>query len=483
MRSCSVAGCRNVFGVHNKSFHRFPYNKEIKEKWIKFIKLTRDDWQSSESGEAPSSNQVICQDHFLSSDYEYSRGGSSTKLRLRSSAIPSILVLSHAVPSTSDASGVCGESSAEPKDIGDEPDFDEEELQALNDNLDDDSDSSSGSNGPVRRKSTRLKLTTGAPKPKPREKKKQHKCPHCPNRLFRSPTELSRHLRSQGYRKPYICPTCSSAFTTLGALQKHRKTHKVEKKYYCPQCPDKVFKVPSQLKSHSLQHQQEKPHQCPHCPKNFKQPSALQQHILRHTGEQPYKCPYCGVPFQVPGNLWRHMAGHTRTRPYTCPYCSTNFTSSCNLHGHLLLHVKDDQPYKCLPCALAFSDASMHQMHLVTHIQTQEEQEAPPPEPATTCEEEPQAEDYSAAMCEAELEDSAEEGPAADGIRVPEYSMAICRVELEEPPEEKEQMAATEESKAGLVQAPEEGTRGEVVEKPGPVDEAPLALLSVPGHY
>ena len=63
-RSCICYGCTNISG--QKTVHLFPGKKdqELRDKWIKFVKVRRADPFSV------TTNTGICEDHFTPDDYK-----------------------------------------------------------------------------------------------------------------------------------------------------------------------------------------------------------------------------------------------------------------------------------------------------------------------------------------------------------------------------------------------------------------------------
>lgn len=61
------------------SFHRFPTDPNLREKWIRAIR--RDNWQ-------PSNHSRICSDHFKESEYDLS---SPFRKYLNKDAVPSVI--------------------------------------------------------------------------------------------------------------------------------------------------------------------------------------------------------------------------------------------------------------------------------------------------------------------------------------------------------------------------------------------------------
>lgn len=87
VQACCVYACKNrcVKGC-GKSFHQFPVDKNIRDKWV--IATKRKNFK-------PSKYSVICSDHFLATDYvETMEGfGSTMRKKLYSNSVPSVFKL------------------------------------------------------------------------------------------------------------------------------------------------------------------------------------------------------------------------------------------------------------------------------------------------------------------------------------------------------------------------------------------------------
>ena len=84
-----------------------------------------------------------------------------------------------------------------------------------------------------------------------------------------------------------------------------RKGTKRKRGHECDVC-EKVFRYPSEVTRHMRTHTNEKPYECDVCEKRFSQSGSLQTHMRIHTNERPYECDVCDKAFRDSGTLKRH---------------------------------------------------------------------------------------------------------------------------------------------------------------------------------
>lgn len=215
---------------------------------------------------------------------------------------------------------------------GDDPDYDEEELEGLEDDK-----------GKVLKLLHKQRMGTQS------SGDRSHMCNYCnyttPKRYL-----LSRHMKSHSEERPHKCSVCERGFKTLASLQNHVNTHTGTKPHRCKYC-EAMFTTSGELVRHvRYRHTHEKPHRCPDCDYMSVELSKLKRHMRCHSGERPYQCPHCTYASPDTFKLKRHLRIHTGEKPYECDICHARFTQSNSLKAHRTIHTGDKPVYQCELC-------------------------------------------------------------------------------------------------------------------------------------
>jgi len=130
-------------------------------------------------------------------------------------------------------------------------------------------------------------------------------CPYC-GKLFKTNTELKRHVRIHTGAKPYSCRHCSQRFTQLSQLKTlPLKSHNEGTWLTCNIC-QKKFCVNGDLKKHLLPHGAIKSYVCSQCPKYFYAVHEMKRHQLVHSDYKQFCCGLCGKDFKLKCYVVRH---------------------------------------------------------------------------------------------------------------------------------------------------------------------------------
>ncbi|XP_034043910.1 zinc finger protein 16-like [Thalassophryne amazonica] len=200
-------------------------------------------------------------------------------------------------------------------------------------------------------------------------KQKEHLCPICDGKGFRTAYKLARHMRTHTKEKPYSCPICFVTISQSYHVIRHLRKQHGAGQYACSQC-GKTLSSLLELKVHKKAHTA-KGLSCPTCDKQFEEKTELETHIESHFKVNPRGliCTDCGKTFGRMYHLKRHIATHcksTRGLCFQCPDCPKNFPFLHDLTKHLETHEKENNGI-CPKCDQTFSSQEELQSHMETH--------------------------------------------------------------------------------------------------------------------
>jgi KRAB domain-containing zinc finger protein len=192
-----------------------------------------------------------------------------------------------------------------------------------------------------------------------------HLCPEC-GQSFRTVCLLNKHIRID-HRQILKCPHCpNKVYKSLVAFRFHVESHTNSCKYKCDLCP-KSFSVYNRFKHHYAFHLNRTINQCSICQKCFEKPETLKTHLKRHNGTLPrnFPCGFCEKRFASRWAQENHERSHTKEKPYGCKYCSSQYSQKGDLVKHLAKVHIGENVYECDKCPESFrllKDLKFHTM-------------------------------------------------------------------------------------------------------------------------
>ncbi|XP_011179339.3 serendipity locus protein delta [Zeugodacus cucurbitae] len=167
---------------------------------------------------------------------------------------------------------------------------------------------------------------------------KNQECVVC-GLIFKSKSELQRHINSAHDIKQFICPVCGVIRRDQEYLELHMNLHEGKTEFECRYC-DKRFTRPVNTLRHMRKHWDKKEYQCEKCGERFSLDNMLYNHRMRHEAEEnPLICSICNQSFRSRKTYNHHMLIHQENRPrHHCTHCSKSFTERYTLKMHMKSH-------------------------------------------------------------------------------------------------------------------------------------------------
>ncbi|EDV38599.1 uncharacterized protein Dana_GF19351 [Drosophila ananassae] len=172
--------------------------------------------------------------------------------------------------------------------------------------------------------------------------------------VFEGTIDHSAEQEMHGRNKTFYCPNCGNCYSAAGSLKLHMRA-----------CLRQRNEVSTEDRK------------CKVCSKVFNSVAYLKEHMMRHTGEQPYRCTRCYRKFVDESKYAAHMESHKHqdkleaeavalaaqhggkkvvVKEFNCSFCSQNFTVVFDVG-----QVK--RRYACDSCRDKYSNAEALRQH------------------------------------------------------------------------------------------------------------------------
>ncbi|XP_055632568.1 zinc finger protein Xfin [Toxorhynchites rutilus septentrionalis] len=139
-------------------------------------------------------------------------------------------------------------------------------------------------------------------------------CSIC-GKFYKTQAMLRDHMIIHQNKRIYRCNLCPLTFNSYLILKNHGRVHTKEKKFKCRQGCEKMFKCPSDRSRHEKSvHLGIKPFGCTICSASFVRDRDLRLHMRKHTGLKLFPCDNCGASFDVMSEFKQHKGKCVTTK-------------------------------------------------------------------------------------------------------------------------------------------------------------------------
>ncbi|XP_054747659.1 serendipity locus protein delta-like isoform X1 [Anastrepha obliqua] len=163
------------------------------------------------------------------------------------------------------------------------------------------------------------------------------------------------------------CVVCGLIFKTKSELSKHISSAHNIKQFICPIC-GVVRRDEEYLELHMNVHDGKTENECRYCEKRFTRPVNTLRHMRKHWDKKEYQCEKCGERFSLDNMLYNHRMRHeAEENPLICSICNQSFRSRKTYNHHMLIHQENRPRHHCTHCSKSFTERYTLKMHMRTH--------------------------------------------------------------------------------------------------------------------
>ncbi|OXA42998.1 Zinc finger protein 28 [Folsomia candida] len=151
------------------------------------------------------------------------------------------------------------------------------------------------------------------------------KCTFCRN-VFKTRSDLERHIGTHTTERPYPCQTCGSRCTSHTTLRAHEGKLKSPKPYKkSPARPKPYWKKPDPPGPTGIS-----------WAKNPARPKPYRRTHLERSIRTTFRCQFCPSTFLHNSTKWKHVKASHENRRYPCNICDKVYMASNDLKRHVI---------------------------------------------------------------------------------------------------------------------------------------------------
>ncbi|XP_035714996.1 zinc finger protein 195-like [Folsomia candida] len=165
------------------------------------------------------------------------------------------------------------------------------------------------------------------------------KCTFCRN-VFKTRSDLERHIGTHTTERPYPCQTCGSRCTSHTTLRAHERTHlerSIRTTFRCQFCPSTFLHNSTKWKHVKASHENRR-YPCNICDKVYMASNDLKRHVIsKHSNmsSPPNSCGKCEYKSWSKHELTVHVRRvHDGVKNCECYFCGKRFFRFAQLVEH-----------------------------------------------------------------------------------------------------------------------------------------------------